>query len=79
MNTLHEAKSICQLIRMSQVVKLTSLSKSTVYELLDSKSPRYDASFPQRIHLTAGTVCWRLSEVEAWIESKIEGSRINGV
>lgn len=65
-----------RIIRLKQVVELTSLSRSTIYDRLNPKSKRYDASFPESIklgaRLNAGAVGWLESEIQAWIKQRIE-------
>ena len=64
-----------KMLRMKQLIEQTGLSRSTLYEMMDVKSKRYDPTFPRGIKLTEATVCWLESEVNAWIESKIKQSR----
>ncbi len=64
-----------RILRLKQVLEITGLSRSTVYDLLNPKSPRHDASFPRSIQLTQSSVGWIASEINAWIESRIEQSR----
>jgi prophage regulatory protein len=63
------------MLRMKQLIEKTSLGKSTLYDMMDVKSKRYDSTFPRGIKLTEATVCWLESEVNTWIESKIKQSR----
>lgn len=51
-----------KLIRLPQVCELTALGKSSVYSIPD---------FPKRVTLSRRAVGWRLSEVLAWIESRV--------
>ena len=64
------------IMRLKQVLACTGLSRSTVYDLLDTKSPRHDPSFPKNIQLTQGCVGWVSTEVYQWIELRIAKSRI---
>lgn len=60
-----------KMITRLHLEELTGLSRSTIYDRINSKSKHYDPEFPKPVkfgHLTR----WRLSEVQAWIESKIE-------
>ncbi len=63
------------IMRLKQVLESTGLSRSTVYELLNTKSPRHDPSFPKSVKLTEASVGWVSSEVYAWIESRIAAGR----
>lgn len=64
-----------QMIRMKQLILITGLSRSTIYNLMDSKSPHYDSTFPKSIQLTNTAVAWLLTEVNEWIASRIKASR----
>ncbi len=60
-----------KMINRTGLEELTGLSRSTIYDRINPKSKRYDASFPKPVkfgHLTR----WSLSEVQIWIQSKIE-------
>ena len=60
-----------QLISIKQVVNYTGLSRSTIYELIDEKSPYYDPTFPKKIKMTQNRICWSAWEINQWIESKM--------
>lgn len=64
-----------KMITRFDLEELTGLSRSTIYDRMNSKSKRYDPDFPKPVkfgHLTR----WRLSEVQAWIQSKIEARNL---
>jgi prophage regulatory protein len=44
------------MLRIKQVVAQLSISKSNIYERLNPRSPRYDASFPKPVKLGNSTV-----------------------
>jgi prophage regulatory protein len=56
-------------LRLPKVIVLTSLSKSTLYAMIQQKS------FPSSILLGRRTVAWLKSEVEEWISERIQASR----
>lgn len=58
------------ILRLKEVQERTGLSRSTIYDKLDPKSPRYDPSFPKRIQLSSNTVGWRSQEINAWLASR---------
>lgn len=58
------------LIRLPEVRKRTGLSRSTIYDKLDTKSPRYDPTFPKQRNLGTGSVGWVESEIDAWLASR---------
>jgi prophage regulatory protein len=57
------------ILRVKEVVDRTKLSRATVYVLMTG-----DPTFPKKIRLTARTVGFLESEIEAWIRSRIEAS-----
>lgn len=59
------------IIRMPLLKAHTGLSRSSIYDKLNSESPRYDPSFPRPISLGAGAVGWVISEVASWLEARI--------
>ena len=58
------------LIRLPEVRKRTGLSRSTIYDKLDAKSPRYDPTFPKQRNLGTGSVGWVESEIDAWLAAR---------
>ncbi|HHQ4530938.1 TPA: helix-turn-helix transcriptional regulator, partial [Aeromonas hydrophila] len=51
-----------KLIKLKEVVEMTTLSKATIYRLMKN------GKFPCAIHLGAKAVAWKLSEIIEWIE-----------
>ena len=58
-----------QILRMKQLVQRTHLSRATLYALMST-----DPTFPQKIKLTARTVGYLETDVDAWIASRAESS-----
>ena len=52
------------LLRLPDVLKLTGLSRSSVYRL-EAKG-----DFPKRVHLSERATAWRENELLDWIESR---------
>ena len=75
MSALHETNQPYKIFRLKQVIELTGLSRSTIYDLLNSKSSRHDSSFPKSIKLTECSVGWVSTEIYAWIDSRVAKSR----
>ncbi|WP_314341301.1 AlpA family phage regulatory protein [Acinetobacter guillouiae] len=59
-----------QMLRLHELIKMIGLSRSSIYDRLNRRSKRYDPDFPTPVKLNNASR-WLLSEVEAWIESKI--------
>ena len=54
-----------QFIRLPQVKEITSLSKSSIYRLME------DGDFPKQVVLGARSVVWVKSQVEDWCAEKV--------
>lgn len=55
-----------KLIRIKEVLSRTGLGRSTVYKYMNL------GLFPQQVKLNTRAVAWVESEVEAWIQDRIE-------
>lgn len=62
---------IPRMLPLKQVIHYTGLSSTTIYDMLDKRSNRYDANFPIQVKLSKGRVAWVESEVAKWINTKI--------
>lgn len=62
-----------RLLRIKDVVKLTGLSKSYIYQLAKT------GQFPKQISLISGgtSVAWLESEVNDWIKSRVQHRNIS--
>jgi len=62
---------IPRMLPLKQVMHYTALSSTTIYEMINEKSDRYDPTFPVQVKLSKGRVAWVESEVADWIKGKI--------
>lgn len=62
---------IPRMLPLKQVIHYTGLSSTTIYDMLDKRSNRYDPTFPTQVKLSKGRVAWVESEVAEWINTKI--------
>lgn len=62
-----------RVLRLPQVLDRTGLSRSSLYRLHAA------GSFPRRVQISERSVGWLESEVDAWLDSKISGSRPTNV
>ncbi|HHT0120834.1 TPA: helix-turn-helix transcriptional regulator [Raoultella ornithinolytica] len=62
MNTQH-----IKILRMSSVVNKIGVARSTIYDWINPKSPRYDATFPKQRRLGMQSVGWLESELDEWL------------
>ncbi|MGP9691249.1 helix-turn-helix transcriptional regulator [Psychrobacter sp. AOP30-A2-5] len=68
---IKQCNHIPQLLSIKEVGSYTALSRSTIYELINEDSDRYDPTFPKKVQLTQVRVVWVASEIAEWIEAKI--------
>lgn len=61
------------LLRLKQVMAKTGLSRSYVYEL--SKKGK----FPKSVKLSEKSVAWVESEIDEWIQNRIDARKTEGV
>ncbi|ENV50385.1 AlpA family transcriptional regulator [Acinetobacter junii] len=59
-----------KVLRIKEVVDITGISRSSIYELLNKKSPRYDPTFPKSIKISVSAVGWFQHELNDWLLSK---------
>lgn len=57
---------------MKALVEMLNISRSTIYDWQNNKSPRYDPSFPKKIKVGASCVRYSIAEIKEWIETKRE-------
>lgn len=59
-----------QILKLPDLIKISGLSRSTLYEKLNEKCSRYDETFPKQLKLSRNAVGWLEHEVLEWLESK---------
>jgi prophage regulatory protein len=62
---------INQIIRIKEVIAMTGISRSVIYEKLNPQSKCYDSTFPKPIKLSVNCVGWSAFEVNQWIEGRL--------
>jgi len=73
-----QIKSAPTILRRKQVEARTGLSRSSIYARLRHNPKRpgdYDPTFPKPISIGAKAVGWIESEIQQWLEQRIEASR----
>ena len=63
---------IPQLLSIKDVGNYTRIIRSTIYEISNDKSDRYDPTFPKKVQLTQVIVVWVASEIAEWVNAKID-------
>ena len=59
-----------RLIRLNDVKKLTGLSRSSIYAMINT------GRFPRQVRLGERAVAWPEPEISDWIEQRIEKSSL---
>lgn len=59
-----------QILRLHALMDLLGLSKSTIYDRMNPRSPRYDPTFPRCLKLGRSAVGWQAAEVLDWIRAQ---------
>ncbi|MCR4531703.1 AlpA family phage regulatory protein [Acinetobacter venetianus] len=59
-----------KILRLPEVIKTCGLSRSTIYELINPKSKRYNQNFPKPIRLSSCSIGWFQHELNAWLLSQ---------
>ncbi|WP_367143755.1 helix-turn-helix transcriptional regulator [Pantoea stewartii] len=63
-----------RILRLNSIVIKTGIARSTIYDWLNPKSPRYDSSFPKPRKLGKQSVGWLESEIDGWINERTQAS-----
>jgi prophage regulatory protein len=70
--TVENQMATCQnpikLLRLPQVMEMTGLRKTKIYEL------NAEGAFPRRVRITAHSVGWVEAEIQAWLAQRVESS-----
>lgn len=57
------------ILRLKDMIAHTGLSRSTIYDRMDKKSPRYAEDFPKSFPLDGAAIGWFKSDIDAWLEN----------
>jgi prophage regulatory protein len=60
-----------QIINIKEVIQFTSISRATIYEMINVDSKYYDPTFPKPVRLSESRIGWSAWEINQWIESKL--------
>ncbi|QPL48160.1 AlpA family phage regulatory protein [Halomonas sp. A40-4] len=63
------------MLKISEVISRTGLSRSTIYNKIDCKSAGYDSTFPKQAKLGARAVAWDEVEIEHWIQGQLRARK----
>lgn len=62
--------STVKILRMRAVVAKIGIARSTIYDWLNPKSDRYDATFPKQRQLGQKSVGWLETELDQWLSAR---------
>ncbi|WP_293392127.1 AlpA family transcriptional regulator [Nevskia sp.] len=72
----HLLQNRITIIRRRQLESRIAVSRSTIYDWINPRSPRYKPDFPKPISIGGGAaVGWVASEVDQWLADQIAASR----
>ncbi|MCZ0752238.1 helix-turn-helix transcriptional regulator [Aeromonas enteropelogenes] len=69
MNAHHKPVRV---LRLKDMLFKLNIARSTLYDWMSERSPRYDPTFPKRVKIGLNSVGWLESEVDDWILSRLE-------
>lgn len=75
MTELQQPARGISILRLKHVMERTGLSRSTIYDRMDTHSPRHDPNFPCQVQLGDNAVGWVSSEIDAWLAARIQAKR----
>ena len=58
------------ILKRKEVECKTGLSRSTIYDKMNPKSPRYDKDFPRPIKLSLNAVGWFEQDIHTWLKTR---------
>lgn len=61
------SSSTVKILRMRAVAAKLGIARSTIYDWLNPKSNRYDATFPKQRRLGQQSVGWLEAELDQWL------------
>ncbi|MGI3172694.1 helix-turn-helix transcriptional regulator [Aeromonas veronii] len=59
-----------KVLRIKDVIQKTGLARSTIYDRISDKSPRYDKNFPKPFKLGLSAVGWFEHEIDTWLHAQ---------
>jgi len=66
---LHARYVTAQLVRITEVCRMTGLSRTTIWRLQRARD------FPRRVQISRGAVGWHLSDIEEWMRHRSQPLR----
>lgn len=64
------ATSRSRVIRLRACLDIIGLGRSTLFDITNPNSPRYDPTFPRKVRLGLRAVGWLEDEIHEWVASR---------
>lgn len=65
-------------LRLKQLQAKVGLSRSSIYALGNKAGIHYDPTFPKSFKLSSHAVGWLESDIDTWLESRLDGRKFHG-
>lgn len=56
-----------KILRLPAVIEKLGIARTTIYDWLNPKSPRYNPTFPRQVQLGQKSVGWLESDLDQWL------------
>ncbi|MCD6615602.1 helix-turn-helix transcriptional regulator [Aeromonas veronii] len=63
-----------RVLRLKDVLYKLNIARSTQYDWMNERSPRYSPTFPKRVKIGQHSVGWLESEIDDWILSRFSAT-----
>lgn len=60
----------CRVIRLRTCLDIIGLARSTLFDIANPNSPRFDPTFPKKLRIGLRAVGWLEDEIYEWLASK---------
>ncbi|HHQ4498996.1 TPA: helix-turn-helix transcriptional regulator [Aeromonas hydrophila] len=59
-----------KVIRIKDLIAKIGIARSTIYDWMNPKSPRFNSTFPKPVRIGLSAIGWLEHEVDAWITAQ---------
>ena len=70
------SSNLPRMLSLKKVSEYTTFSSSTIYDMMDENSKRYDPTFPKQVQLSQKRVAWVESEICDWLNKHINARTV---
>lgn len=56
--------------RIPETKRIVGMGRSSIYAMMNEKSPSFDPTFPRPMRLGKRSVGWALNELQSWLETR---------